>query len=267
MENCWGKINIKKHKRGFITVEAAIFLPVFLIGMLTLVYLIKILWMEEKAFFAFEQEAKFLAKTAYGVSKEAYPAQGKAFELKVKGKLFHQMPFSVKNVNFKGSRYFYKQEGTEGLILAQLHYEAPLRLPVQLHKNLNIDETLLLRGFIGADEIYPPMGFEEMEKDKPFEPVWVFPRKGERFHKQNCTYICNKPKQMYVTEALKKQYDSCKLCQSAHIFQGGIVYCFTKTGQVYHSGTCKAVEKYVVEMNKEEAISRGYTPCMKCGGG
>lgn len=267
MVNYRGKTDIKKNRRGFITVEAAIFLPIFLIGVLTLVYLIKILSLEENTFFVLEQEAKQLSKNAYGVSEEIRPAQGEFFELKVKGKLFHQVPFDIKNVSFAGSKYFYNYQGMDGIILAQLHYDAPLRLPVQLYKNLHKNETLLFRGFIGADEVYGAMEFAEMEKERPLEPVWVFPRSGERFHQENCAYISNRPRKLHMSGDIRKRYDSCKLCKSEELLEGNIIYCFIKTGQVYHRGICKTVEKYVVEMDKGEAIERGYTPCKKCGGG
>lgn len=261
-----GTIDIKNGKKGFITVEAAIFLPIFLIGMLTLLYLIKVLWIEEAAFFLLEKEAKNLSKTAYYVSEEVHKAQGKAFEITTKGKLFHEAPFDVKNVSFQGSKYFY-EDGLDGMIFVDICYEVPIRLPIQIQDTLKIEETVLFRGFIGTNQQLPVMGFQEMETEKACNSVWVFPRSGEKFHVESCAYISNKPRQMYMSQSIKRKYDSCKLCKSDDLVEGNILYCFVKTGQVYHKGICKSVDKYVIDMDREEAVTRGYTPCLKCGGG
>src|SRR5665648_718980 len=43
-------------------------------------------------------------------------------------------------------------------------------------------------------------------------------------------------------------------------------YYFLKTGEAYHGGECPTVEKYVIEIEKETAVKKGYYPCFKCGG-
>ncbi|WP_027399320.1 hypothetical protein [Anaerovorax odorimutans] len=259
---------MKKNKKGFITVEAAIFIPVFIIGLLTLAYLIKILWIQESNFFIFEKEAHELSKNTYvaEVYKNSNKFLNSSFELLIKNKIYKNKPKDVQKVNLSNYKYLYKYKGVSGLISAQLNYNIKIRMPIQFYNNIPISDKLLFRAFIGADENLDPMSFEEMEKFNKSEIVWVFPKAGKRYHKENCSYISNKPKQVILNSAIRKKYKSCDLCNADEIADGNIVYCFTNTGKVYHSGNCPLVKKYVIPMEKEEAIAKGYTPCHKCGG-
>jgi hypothetical protein len=42
-----------------------------------------------------------------------------------------------------------------------------------------------------------------------------------------------------------------------------IVY-ITKTGEKYHSDGCRYLSKSQIEINLDDAISKGYSPCSKC---
>ena len=53
-------------KRGYITLEAAVFLPIFILGILTLGYLIKVYSTAENITFSMIDETGHLAAQAYG---------------------------------------------------------------------------------------------------------------------------------------------------------------------------------------------------------
>lgn len=260
---------MKQNKKGFLTVEASIFLPVFLIGLLTLAYLIKILWIQESSFYIFEKEARELAKRSYvtQIYDKSDNALSPSFQILVKSKVYEAQGENVKSVTISNYRYLYTSKGIGGLITANLNYSIPIKMPIQFYDYGSINDRLLFRAFIGADDDNDkPLTFEEMQKDKKSELVWVFPKAGERYHKESCSYISNKPRQIILTNQYRKKYDSCHLCKSSKISNGNIVYCFPKTGEVFHRGSCYTIDKYVISIEKEEAIEKGYTPCMKCGG-
>jgi len=82
-----------------------------------------------------------------------------------------------------------------------------------------------------------------------------------------CTYVKANAREVVLTGQLKKKYNSCSLCDSDAVSIGAFVYCFEENGTVYHKDTCKQVTRYAIEINKTEAVDKGYTPCSKCGGG
>lgn len=48
---------------------------------------------------------------------------------------------------------------------------------------------------------------------------------------------------------------------------GSIVYCFRDQDTCYHKGTCRAIHRHSIVVDRTEAKNKGYTPCSKCGGG
>ncbi len=262
-------INKKRiNKKGFIILETTLILPFLLIGILTLVYLLKILWIEERAFFTFEGEARALSRGAYlqEVTTGADQIHSATFPVILTGKLYKDHEKDIKNVTLKEYQYLFADKGLTNLIYAKLSYDVNIRLPIPFQRQAPIESALLFRGFLGAEQQYPFLDFEEMEEEKEVNPVWVFPRAGERYHRDTCTYITNQPRQMVLTGGLKRKYDPCSLCKPGDVSLGNVVYCFTRSGSVYHRGSCFSVERFVIEMDKEEAVTKGYTPCMKCGG-
>ena len=125
---------------------------------------------------------------------------------------------------------------------------------------------MVFRGLIGSRNQVNPTGFDELEKEKPSSKVWIFPTEGKRYHKRDCPYIAVLPTEAVLTEGIKRKYQSCPICESKNREIGSLIYYFEKTGKAYHTGKCPTVEKYVIEIEKETAVKKGYLPCSKCGG-
>jgi hypothetical protein len=111
------------------------------------------------------------------------------------------------------------------------------------------------------------MSFEAMEQGDAGGTVWVFPRAGERYHAEHCSYIDNNPRERLLDRTVRAQYSACQLCGAASAHEGDLVYCFPTTGRVFHTGDCYLVERYVIEIDRADAEKQGYTACAKCGGG
>jgi hypothetical protein len=161
--------------------------------------------------------------------------------------------------------YLYPARGMTDMISMDLNYEVNVKLPLPFLKTLPASESLLFRAFVGRKEPTDPLPFEEMETEKMSDPVWIFPRSGERYHGESCTYIVAEPKQTVMTGLVRRSYSPCTTCDSKELTDGSLVYCF-RTGSVYHTGTCPTVDKYVIQVEREEATEKGYTACLKCGG-
>ncbi|MDD2190498.1 MAG: hypothetical protein PHV71_07545 [Eubacteriales bacterium] len=249
----------KNTKKGFLTVEAAIFLPIFIIGVLTLAYLIKFISIEESVFHSFTDEARVLS------SEARLYVSAPLFESRLKSRLYEENGDNIKGLDLDNFQYLYAF-GVPGMISMDLNYQVDIKLPIPFRESLPVSESLLFRGFVGTKDFCDPMPFEEMEKQKPSHPVWVFPRSGGRYHTETCTYVSSEPRQIILSDKIRRRYESCSLCKPSGLSNGNIVYCFIEWGKAYHIGSCPSVDKYVISMEKEEAAKRGYTACTKCGG-
>lgn len=247
-------------KKGFLTVEAAIFLPIFIIGVLTFAYLIKFMSVQEAVFHSFSDEAKVLSAEA-----SIYPLAAPLFELNLKNRIYDENKDNISSVDLDHFQYLYHTHGMSGMISMDLNYDVNIKLPIPFYKNLPVSESLVIRGFVGNEEKEEPLPFEEMETCTESDPVWIFPRAGEKYHRESCPYITSEPRQLILSQQIRRKYKPCSICDSKNLLNGSLVYCF-QTGEYFHAGSCPIVDKYVISIEKETAIKRGYTACTKCGG-
>ena len=249
---------MKSTKKGSITVEAAIILPLFIIAVLTISYTVKLIEAEENVINGVADEARYIAAYAYiertgiGVKSriEKRVREDKAAEA-----------FSVKRLG-----YLYSDFHNTGLISIDAAYTVRNRMPVKMRGDFHRKTGILFRGFVGRDNKGQIFSFDMMQTADDGTTVWVFPVAGERYHGENCSYIRVYPVQTILTDEVRKHYTPCRLCRPEEYGNGHIVYCFKKTGKAYHSAECSTVDRYVIEMTIYEAEADGYSRCMKCGG-
>lgn len=251
---------ISNTKKGYFTLEAAIFLPVFIIGVLTLGYCINIYCTAENITFSMLDETGRLAARAY--DRKTAPLFSRQLEERLESE--NKNISNVKAVDF---RYLYKDNGKEGQIVLGCQYTINLPAPLKLNRSVRMKSQIKCRGFIGQKEKGTSMSFDEMERNGNSEIVWIFPTWGEVFHNDICTYVKSNAAQMVLTPELKRRYNPCELCKPQTMPAGMYVYCFKNSGKAYHRESCRLVERYTIEIEKEDALSKGYRPCDKCGGG
>jgi len=246
-------------KRGSITLEAAIFLPVFIIGILTIAYLMKYIYAQENILYSICEEARLLSKNTY-VTRAA-----PLFQMGVENRIEEEN----KGVSFVETTCFnpmYQEGELTDLIFYEAEYWMDIRLPIGLYDGFKGSETVVFRGFVGRRNTAEIMSFEEMEKEEESVKVWVFPAEGKRYHNRTCPFIVNYPARVILTKEIKEKFHPCSICDSNEAEIGQLVYCFYKSGKAYHLSDCPTVDKYVIEMEKEAAVKMGYTPCKTCGG-
>ena len=251
------KKNIKKN--GFVTLEAAILLPIFIIGILTIGYLMKFIYAQENILYTICDESKQISKSAYIIEVAPFFALALEKRLEMENQ-------NIDDVETEDYKYLYSSEGLDGLIRYEASYWMDIKFPIKLYDGLPGKETVVFRGLIGSRKVADTTGFDEMEKEKTSDKVWIFPTAGKRYHKRDCPYIAVLPTEAVLTDDIERKYHSCPICDSKNLGIGNLIYYFEKTGEAYHTGKCPTVEKYVIEIEKETAVKKGYYPCSKCVG-
>jgi hypothetical protein len=202
-------------KRGFLSVEAAIFLPVFLIAMLSLICLIRVIGVEENVMHIFSSEARKVSKEAYvsqlemipdGVAAEAL--EGLIHKSVLQQRLRNQIETAegkrISNLDLVRFWYLHEDRGLSGIISMNLSFQTEIPLPIGFHRSLDFEEQLVFRGFIGASGDYEPMEYYRMEQEEDSEIVYVFPRAGEKFHRRECRVIVVYPEEVFLSPAIKR---------------------------------------------------------------
>ncbi len=139
-------------------------------------------------------------------------------------------------------------------------------LPLGFIDGMDVSQQFRCRGFIGRTALGTPISFDEMEKNTSATMVWVFPEGGKRYHTKSCSIVASYPIQTVLNEEIRKRYKPCSKCGSDVAENGSLVCCYQAYGEAYHLLSCPTVDKYIISMEKDQAESRGYTPCLKCGG-
>jgi len=252
-------------RRGSLAVEAAIFLPVFLVGILTLGSLIRFTTVAEGAFHAMADEAHRAAAEAQILPLPL------GFSERLELRVIDESDGAVTEAEVRPLYYRIPGLGPSGktytdLIGFTLSWRMPVKVPHLFRDSIEGAESLLCRAFVGRTNEGGVLPFSEMENKEGDHTVWVFPRSGERYHGEHCRYIENEPQERLLSGWLRLKYSPCELCHANKARDGTLVYCFPKSGECYHLANCTIVERYVLEIGEEEAKRQGYTPCQICGG-
>lgn len=255
-----------KNKRGSLTVEAAILLPLFIIGVLSIGYLLKLVMIEENVFHSFSDESHKLA------SEAKYNPVFPLYEKDLVARLYEENGSEIANVDVGPILYRLPSAGLSGkvytnLIGVSVNYDIPLKILPIFKKEIKGEETIVCRAFVGKDNKGDVKPFEEMEEKDDDFLVWIFPRAGEKYHGEECSYIKNNPKEMLLSPSVKRKYTACELCNPAGLPVGSLVYCFATSGKAYHRGNCYIVDRYVISISEDDAKDQGYSACSKCNGG
>ncbi len=251
----------KYTKKGNIGIEATILLPFVILGILTIAFLIKVNCSNEVVISIASDEARKL-------SIETYTNIGKVVDVKFPLTLKHRLEEDTdyENIRVNKFRYLYFNGKIDNLISFNVQYKNNCNFPIDFYGQIQGNERITTRAFVGSDKYEKPKKFETMEEDEESEIVWIFPESGKRYHSKNCPYVRTAAIQTILTNSIKRKYKSCRICNSKNLSEGTIIYYFPNSGKVYHCANCNTVDKYIIEVEKSEAIRRGYTPCLKCGG-
>lgn len=250
---------MKRSTKGFYTVEAAIFLPFVILAVLSLGYFMKIEGLWENCIHGAVDESAVIAAKAYNGTEPMMTAS------KVRQRIEEDNP-QLDSIEIKNVRIMYADSYNDNLISYRIKAEEKLALPLSFQWTFALESEIKFRGFVGKRESGNPLGAEGLESEAAKQPVWIFPRSGEKYHTQTCTYVKAAVRPVVLTGSLKNRYDACGICGSGSMPAGSIVFCFGSEDTSYHRGTCRTINRRTVVIDKMEAVEKGYTPCTKCGG-
>lgn len=253
-------MSVKKNtKRGSYIVEAVLVLPVFILAVIMLMSIIPVMGQCENVYFSVCDEMRKESVKAVYAPEPVTPAMRTAERIRNENR-------DVTACSINTIKYLYASRGMTDLITMEGKVTLEKKSLFSLYGRTEYDVSVTGRAFTGTNGKNTCLDEDEFKKKKKAEPVYVFPEYGEKYHKKNCTYLNACCEKRILNSALKKKYKPCKACRAGKARNGTTVYCFSKEGEVYHLGNCRHVKKAFVEMEKEDAIRKGYTPCSKCGG-
>ncbi|MDO4553356.1 MAG: hypothetical protein Q4C22_07460 [Bacillota bacterium] len=267
-------------KRGSLTVEAAILLPLFLLAILTIGYLIRMTATGEGVFHVLADQSGAVAAAAClgGLDPEGegpelpgeFSAAGMVRRTAVIAELKERIEAETRgraeSVRVSEYQYLYEEGSLDGQIRIGVSYRVSIPFDLGRYDSLSFTDVLQTRGFIGAAAKSPAGDPAELEKESFAHPVYVFPKYGERYHEPGCSRVASCSEERFLTRSLRSQYEACKVCSPASLPEGSRVYCFPETGEVFHRGSCPSVERHVCEMDRAEALKKGYSACQLCRG-
>lgn len=251
---------MRNSTKGFYTLEAAIFLPLVILAVLSLGYFMRIDGMWEGCIHGAADESAAVAAKAYGGSSTMTTGT------RVKSRIMEDLP-NLDHVEIKELRVKYSDLYANNVTSYMIEAKEKLSLPLGFQREFEFQSGIKFRGFIGIKNIISPMGSQGLETHEEQEPVCIFPHSGEKYHNESCTYVKATVKSAVLTGSLKSRYDTCAICDSEDIPFGSIVFCFQGEDTAYHRGTCGTIKRRTVVIDRSEAVKRGYAPCSKCGGG
>lgn len=169
--------------------------------------------------------------------------------------------------NYRGSKLNLTYSPSLNLRLKTLKasYKVNLKFLGQNFYDVNNNEEIRYRIFNGQKIYGSLLPFSELSTNDSSNIVYVFPRNGERYHKEDCFYIKNRPREKLFNYFISNNYKECKICNPSSLSFGTLVYVYEKTNKIFHLGTCSFVTKYVIKMTIKEAKDSGYTACKVCG--
>lgn len=275
----------KINSNGSATIEAAIFLPIFIIAILTLSFMMKLFYVQESFQHVLADEVTQSAMEAYcpGNINLVNIVGHKGNENTLEVDILKRFPESIlktmhiyQKPQLKHYKYMFNGRfeevsnihhepyflDTEDLIEAIVVCKVKIPFSIKFIEDFCLAQRVIARAWTGTHEILNPMPFEEMTK-KSIQ-VHVFPRAGKKYHRKNCGIITNYPTMKILNNDIKVKFLPCKLCNAKLLGNGAYIYIFEESGEVYHSKDCNLVDKYIIALDLKEAIRKGYSPCKKC---
>ncbi len=251
---------LRRSRRGHYIIEATMLLPLVLLMILALGYFTKAAGSWENCFHcAADESCRAAAMACDGVSGYTAPARiRRRIENDVTG---------ISDYHVRGFLCGYSADGLDQLSSYTLSCSSDLRLPAGFGNLFEFSSRIRYRNFVGRKTSGDPLGTEGLEDGLPADPVWVFPRSGEKYHTENCTYVKASVHQAVLTSSLRSRYASCSACHSQTCENGSVVYCFDGEDTAFHRGSCRTIQRQTTVIDRTEAMQKGYTPCSKCGGG
>lgn len=244
-------------KRGSYIVEAAITLPVFIIAVVCMSSIILMYACIEDCNFIAANEMRragasaILADTPIGVP----------FRVKKEMVDGHSL---VESAHITDYGYRVTRWDTDELIALSIMMKMKSKNPIGLLSEAEYEISMVTRAYVGRFRGYDAMSADEFGSSG--DAVFIFPKRGKRYHSEGCQHLSAASRSGILTSNIKRRYKSCPLCKSGKAGNGALIYYFPAAGEDYHLGGCPSLQRNYIEIERQVAIDRGYSPCATCGG-
>lgn len=251
----WKNVIIRKSKMGSYLVEAAVVIPVFVLSVMMFMSAVPILSDAEHTLFSISDEVRFECL------KSAIRRNPGMLPLRLNGRIFLEEE-DMTRFRVKSYQYLYDNGEIGDLLTVTFRATFQGHDPLGLFDDVTFDGTVTARAFTGKLHRESP----QKNGSADDQIVYIFPEWGSRYHGKHCSYVKASCQMVYLSQETKADYNPCKLCEAKSAQIGSPVFCFMESGRVYHLAECRIVDRYYVEIEKQKALTQGYTPCTKCGG-
>lgn len=245
-------------RKGSYILEGSLVIPPLILVMVLLISAVSLIASGEKALFVMGEELKLA-----GI-KAAFLEEPVTTPIAVKMRIAEDSNL-VDEVGISEYGYLYDSHGIQDLISLGISLKHSGLNPLGKMSLLKIEQRVIARAFTGLNR-EGDHGENALTGHETSEIVYIFPKRGEKYHKRNCPFLNPACQKVFLTADVKRRFKACTNCKSGSAKVGDVVFCFFTDGKVYHLGSCSQVDKYYVEIEKKDAESRGYSPCGTCGG-
>ena len=246
------------NKKGSYIIEAAITLPLFLIAVIVMSSIILMYaCIEDCNFIAANELRRGAAEAVIADTSIAIPYRIKK---EIEGKHSQVEAARLTDAGLRIEKW-----GTDELLTVEYTLRLRTNNPLGINAAADYDLSLVTRAYVGRERDEGNMSAEEFA-DEDSVPVYIFPKRGERYHSEGCTFLKAASRSGTLTESIKKHYKSCPICHSGRADTGSLIYYFPAAGEDYHLPGCASLQRNYIEIDRSVALERGYTACSKCGG-
>lgn len=240
-------------KKGMYIVEASIILPLFIASMVMVIGIIPIISTCENIVFSCADELRMdAARSAFKKSHAAYPVSASSRVLSENGGISAFLVTSY--------RTGVTENGIDDLILTRFTARFRPGISIISVNGIKFTGNIAARAYTGS--------YHKVGDDYDGTIVYVFPERGEKYHRKGCRYLEAHCHMTILTDEVMMKYHACPLCDAKRAHLGQQVVVFERAGEAYHMPGCRQVkkEKYYTETIKSSAEHAGYSPCSVCGG-
>ena len=251
---------MKNSTKGYYTLEAALFLPLILLTILSLGYFTRVegVW-ENCVHCAVDESCRAQAMAWDGITQRAAPGR---ITRRVRAE--EDAPDSITLRRFVAD---YSRGDLHHLTSYEMSARLRMNLPAGFSRDFSFSCPIVYHGFVGEEMSGDPLGTAGLENNTPQNPVHIFPAYGEKYHRDSCTYVKATVHPVILSGSIRRAHSACRLCRSGEILSGSLVFCFDSPDTAYHRSSCSSIQRHVTVIDRSEAQANGYTPCSKCGGG
>ena len=249
---------ISTNKKGSYLVEAAISVPVFIISVMVMSSVILMYACIEDCNFIMANELR------RGAAESAIADTSVTIPYRVKTEISSGHS-QIQSARLTDSAIRAERWGVDEIIAVRYSLTLGTPNPLGIKAAANYDLSLATRAYVGRERDESNMTADDFMDDDSV-PVFIFPRRGERYHSEGCGFLRAASRTGILNQSVRRRYRSCPLCRSGRAGDGTLIYYFPAAGEDYHLPGCSSLQRNFIEIDRETAMERGYTPCSKCGG-